>query len=183
MKKSFLCLLIVGLLACEGPEPRKPVKVKSGSFIRESIERNKRLLAAEEAMIKAIIAQDSLHTYFPTADGSWYFYSHKNNEVAPNPQTDDLVTFTYNVLTFANDTLYTEEEKGIVTYKVDKQELFPGLQKAIKLLKEGEQATFLFPSSMAYGYPGDKNKIGVNVPVKTNIHILKITPKKEVNTP
>jgi gliding motility-associated peptidyl-prolyl isomerase len=87
------------------------------------------------------------------------------------------------VLTFANDTIYTEEEKGIITYKVDKQELFPGLQNAIKLLKEGEQATFLFPSSMAYGYLGDKNKIGVNVPVKTNIHILKIAPNKEVNTP
>jgi peptidyl-prolyl cis-trans isomerase len=59
---------------------------------------------------------------------------------------------------------------------VDKQELFQGLRQAIKLLKENEEAVFFFPSEIAFGYHGDKEKIGVNKPIRAQVHILKITP-------
>lgn len=174
MKISVILLLLVVLAGCEGPEPRKPVKVKSGSFIKESVERNKLLLAEEEKMIQDIIIKDSLHTYIASADGSWYYFENKNEEPSVTAQTDDLITFTYNMLSLENDTIYSEEELGIQKYKVDKQDLFPGLRSSLKLLAEGEKATFLFPSSMVYGYMGDKNKIGINVPIKSTITVLKI---------
>ncbi|CAN0595450.1 unnamed protein product, partial [Ectocarpus sp. 12 AP-2014] len=60
-----------------------------------------------------------------------------------------------------------------------KQELFLGLREAIKMLKENERATFLFPSSIAYGYHGDENKIGTNVPIKSTITILQIEKQQE----
>jgi FKBP-type peptidyl-prolyl cis-trans isomerase len=62
---------------------------------------------------------------------------------------------------------------------VDKQNLFPGLRNSIKLLREGETATFLFPSSMAFGYHGDNNKIGTNIPLKSTITLLKIEKQKD----
>jgi FKBP-type peptidyl-prolyl cis-trans isomerase len=48
------------------------------------------------------------------------------------------------------------------------------------LLKEGEKATFLFPSSLAFGYHGDNNEIAPNTPIKSSIEILKIE-KKQTN--
>jgi gliding motility-associated peptidyl-prolyl isomerase len=174
MKRSLMLLLLIVLAGCEGPVPRKPVKVKSGSFIKESVERNKQLLAEEEKLIQDIILKDSLHTYSASADGSWYYLENKNEESSVTAQTDDVITFTYNMLSLGNDTIYSEEELGIQEYKVDKQDLFPGLRSSLKLLKEGEKATFLFPSSMVYGYLGDKNKIGINVPIKSTITIIKI---------
>lgn len=178
MKQLMSLIFMVVLISCGGPEPRRPVKAKSGS-INTSIERSKKLLALEENLIKAIISKDSLHTYLNSSTGAWYYYEVRNEEATYTPQPDDLVTLTYNVVDFTNDTLYTGEEIGILKYKVDKQELFPGLRNSIKLLKERERATFLFPSSLAYGYQGDTNKIGINVPIKSTITLLKIEKQQD----
>ncbi len=183
MKKISLLLCILLGFSCQEPQPRRPVKVSSGTFIKESAERNRKLLALEEEMIRQVIQKDSLKEYYPTAEGSWYTYDLRNEVVDYTPQTDDLVRFTYDLLTLENDTIYSRGEIGLQTYKVDKQELFPGLRNSIKLLKEGETATFYFPSSLGYGYLGDKNKIGVNVPLKAVITIFEIEPDNTDETP
>ncbi len=174
MKYLILILCIVFFVSCEGPQPRHPVKRSTTNSIQVAIERSKKLLAAEEALMQAIIKKDSTHSYLQSASGSWYFYNKKNNTPSATAQPDDLVTMTYNILSFHNDTLYRMKDIGILKYKVDKQELFPGLRSAVKLLKENETATFLFPSSLGYGVPGDGNKIGINMPLKSTIALLKI---------
>ncbi len=181
MKHLLSLLLVIAFSSCKGPEPRKPVKVKSGSILQKSVERNKDLLAKEEEQIMAIIKNDSMNTYFSSGIGSWYHYIAENDQADYYPKTDDLVTLQYNVMTFNNDTIYSKDEIGTITYKVDKQDLFPGLRNSIKLLKEKESATFLFPSSLSYGYHGDNNKIGVNVPIKSTITIFNIDKQKENN--
>lgn len=167
-------IVFVLLSGCGEAEPRRPVKVKTGSFFKESVERNKELLAQEEKAIQQIIAGDTLHEYVHSSSGSWYYYEKKNEEADYTPRPDDLVTLTYSLMSFTNDTIYSEEEIGILKYKVDKQELFPGLRNSVKLLKEGETALFLFPSSLAYGYHGDNNKIGINVPLKARLTLFEI---------
>jgi len=178
-KYLIYLLCAVGFTSCGGPEPRRPVEVKSGSYFKASIERSKKLLAQEEKAIQEIIKADTLHDYKHSASGSWYHYEVKNEQAGYTPQADDLVTMTYDVVGFENDTLYSNADIGILKYKVDKQELFPGLRNGIKLLKEGETATFLFPSSLVYGYHGDNNKIGINVPVKSTVSILKIEKNRD----
>jgi len=147
--------------------------------MKESVERNKILLAQEEAIIKEIMAKDSLHIYQSSASGSWFYYDIQNEKADYNPKPNDVVTFTYNIVSLDNDTIYSMKELGIQKYKVDKQELFPGLRNSIKLLKEKETATFLFPSSLGYGYHGDNNKIGHNIPLKSTISILNIEKQKD----
>jgi len=178
MKKALLILMVSSLASCGSPEPRRPVKVKSGSF-NVSVERSKKLLALEEGMMNTIMEKDSVREYEHSTAGAWYYYQQKNEAAAYTPQPDDLVTLTYNIMSFSNDTIYSREEIGILKYKVDKQELFPGLRTSIKLLKEMETATFLFPSSLAYGYHGDNNKIGINVPIKSTITVLKIEKQQD----
>ncbi len=174
MNKGLLLLIAIFVFSCKGPEPRKPVQRKSGSFFKASVERSKQLLAKEEQQILQIIKNDSLKHYTHSAAGSWYHYLQVNDTTDYMPKTDDLVVMTYNLMSLDNDTIYSQSEIGVVTYKVDKQELFQGLRDAVKILKENEKATFLFPSSLAYGYHGDNNKIGTNVPLKSTISILKI---------
>lgn len=180
MKNILLLLVFIGLFSCNGPEPRKPVQQKSGSFFKASVERSRKLLEAEEEKIQQIIKNDSLKHYTHSAAGSWYHYTVVNETSEYTPKTDDLVVMTYNLLTLDNDTIYTQNEIGNISYKVDKQELFQGLRDAVKILKEGEKATFLFPSSLAYGYHGDNNKIGSNIPLKSTVSILQI--EKQENT-
>ena len=178
--KYFTALfLMVVIFGCGGPEPRRPVKVKSGSFFKTSVERSKQLLAKEEEEIQRIIQDDTLHEYSASASGSWYYYNTQNEQGEYRPEPDDLVTMTYNIVGFGNDTIYSKGDIGTLQYKVDKQELFTGLRNSVKLLKEGETATFLFPSSLAYGYHGDNNKIGINVPIKSTLSIIKIEKNQD----
>lgn len=178
-KYNLLLLIATVIISCGGPEPRRPVEVKSGSFFKASVERSKALLAKEEKRIQEIIAKDTANEYVHSATGAWYRLDVANAEAEYTPQPDDLVVMTYNLIGLNNDTIYTKDDIGVLTYKVDKQELFPGLRNSVKLLKEGETATFLFPSSLAYGYHGDDERIGVNVPVKATLSILKIEKHKD----
>ena len=179
MKKLLLLLMTVFLVSCDGPEPRRPVQGKTDTFIEKSVIRNKQLLANEEAAIKQLIEQDSLHAYQQSGSGSWFFYTTQNPADSLGIAPDDMVTFTYALASLADEPIYTEEEIGVLTIRVDKDELFPGLREAIKVLRNKEAATFLFPSAMGYGYPGDQNKIGTNVPLRCRITILNVEKSKD----
>lgn len=175
-----LLALLTLAASCQEPEPRWPVEAKSGSFLKLSAERNRRLLEQEEALMAQLMARDSAHTWLESASGTHYYYEVKAPSEGYRPQPDDLVTLRYDLLTWNNDTLYSETEVGTLRYKVDKQELFPGMRNSVKLLQEGETAVFLFPSSLGYGYHGDENRIGPNVPLKSRLTLLKI--EKQTDT-
>ena len=148
--------------------------MRSGTFFKESIERNKALFAKEEATIKQIIKNDSLNKYFASENGFWYRYIAQDTTSTLYPEVDDIVVFQYEVQDLNNATIYSKEELGLRTYKVDKEDLMPGLRNGIKLMNVGETVTFLFPSHMAYGYHGDDDKIGINVPLKSTVTLLEL---------
>ncbi len=179
MRKLVFIFLAISLVQCGGPEPRRPVEVKTGSFIKESVERNRELLAKEEQLIKAIMESDSLKQFRTTDFGAWYYYDTEVTQDVEMPEANDEITISYNILSLENDTIYSSNEIGNIQIKVDREELFPGLRMGLKLLKKGETATFLFPSHLAYGYHGDNQKIGANIPIKSTVSILEIEKPKD----
>jgi gliding motility-associated peptidyl-prolyl isomerase len=180
MKILISCLsVLMMLLSCKKQEPRWPVSTRSGSFLKQSAERNRVLLEQEEALMEEIIALDSSVTYLESAFGSPYYFEIKNPDAGYTPQPEDEVSLTYSLFSWANDTLYRQEEIGTISYIVDREALFPGLRQAVKVLQEGETAVFLFPSSLGYGYHGDNNRIGTNMPLKCRLTLLSI--KNQLN--
>lgn len=176
MRKVILPVLgILLIFSCKSPEARRPVTHKSGSYINESIERNKKIVAAEEELIKKIIQEDSTNTYISSSNGFWYYYKEKDTTSSPTPEFGDVVEFQYSLKTLDGRTIYSAEELPVRTYAMDKEKLFSGLREGLKLMKEGETVTFLFPSHKAFGYYGDKKKIGKNVPVISTVTLRKIT--------
>ncbi len=176
-KIVLLVLTCVAVVSCAQKEARKPVSIRSGTFLKESVERNKALIAQEEEAIQKYIEQDSIHTYLASPNGFWYFYNEKATEESYLPQKGDILTYEFDAAKIEGATIYTKEEIGIQVYVVDKQQIIPGLRHALQLMKKGETATFLFPSHIAYGYHGDNKKIGTNVPIQSTITLLTI--KKE----
>jgi gliding motility-associated peptidyl-prolyl isomerase len=180
MKKVFsLILLMFVVTSCQEPQPRRPLEVRSGSFLKASAERNKRLLEQETALMQELAQKDSLRTYQSSASGFLYAYEKRVPGDGVLAAAGDLVTLTYNIRTWNEDTLYRQEEIGVLKYLVDKEELFPGMRYSVKLLKEGEAATFLYPSSLGYGYHGDDDRIGPNTPLKCTLEIFKIEPETQ----
>lgn len=182
MRLKYLAF-VAGLLlfSCKSPEPRKPVSRKSGSYINESVARNKQIVAKEEARIQDIIQSDSTKHYLSSPDGFWYYYNKKDSTSTRTPEFGDIVEFDYSLETLDGQEIYTDEEIAPRTYRIDKQELFSGLRQGLKLMKEGEVVTFLFPSHKAFGYYGDKDRIGSDLPVISRVILMKISEEDQQN--
>jgi len=176
MNRFFYILISLVFLftACKTPEARKPIKTSSGSYIDYSVEKNKKMIAEEEKDILEIIENDSLNKYVNSEQGFWYYFNHQVSSDTEKADFGDLVEFEYDIKDLNGKIIYSKEELGPQKYYTDKEELISGLRDGIKLLKEGETATFLFPSHKAYGYYGDLKKIGTNMPIISTVTILNI---------
>ena len=172
LRWSGICFVVL-LISCTTPQPRKPIVQKTSSFLQESIERNKVINKVEEDAFMKLMKADSTNNYITSESGFWYYYNSKNSQISELPITGDEITFTYEIKDINNQTLYSKEELGEKNYLVDKQELITGLQDGLKLMKEGETVTFLFPSHKAYGYSGYQ-KIKSNEPLIYMVTLNKI---------
>ncbi|GET44769.1 gliding motility-associated peptidyl-prolyl isomerase GldI [Capnocytophaga felis] len=183
MLKKCIFLIIIAVLgiACSEKQARRPISVKSGNtFLKESAEKNKKLLNSEEALIDSIIKKDTLHNFIDSQHGFKFYYTQQNPEATYTAQFGDKVTYNYSISDINGNEIYEESKEIDYQYFVEKEELFLGLRSALKILKEGESGVFFFPSEIAYGYRGDKDKIESNQPIIAKIRVTKI--EKNNNT-
>lgn len=174
----FNILSVLLVVSCKSPEAREPVSRNSGSFIKEAVERNKKLVAEEEEKIMEIIEEDTTHQYISSPTGFWYYYEKQDTTATETPDFGDLVEFDYDIRTLEGETIYTDAEIPTRTYAMDQEELFSGMREGLKLMHEGETVTFLFPSHKAYGFYGDKKRIGRNVPIISTVTLHKINKEE-----
>lgn len=162
------------LFSCVEPIPRRPISHHSDSYMEKSVAINKEINAVEEAIIKQYIALDSLNTYLVSPNGFWYTYEHQINDEKALPIRGDEVVFEYEILNFDEKIIYSKETLSEVKYLVDKEDITNGIQDGIKLMKEGEEVVFLFPSFKTFGFTGDQQKIGSNQPLIYRVKLIKI---------
>ena len=91
MKYSKLILfafLVPFLVAsCKQPqEARRPLSQSSGSFMKKSAERNKKLIAGEEGQIDSLIKSNPKIKYFASTKGYWYTYVVQNLQDTLTPK-------------------------------------------------------------------------------------------------
>lgn len=176
MNKLLTLAILLLLYNCKTPEARPPVSVKTGSFIDASVERNIKLNEKEETIIENIL-QKQAKDYIASESGFWYYYNTRINiDTLKTPDFGDIVNYIYNVKTLNGHLIYSKEDIKTQNYTMDKEELFTGLREGLKLMKTGETVTFLFPSLKAYGYYGDENKIGSNIPLICEVTVNSIIP-------
>ncbi|WP_281635763.1 gliding motility-associated peptidyl-prolyl isomerase GldI [Flavobacterium marginilacus] len=183
----FKVLLIVFFSAilvssCKQPqEARRPISHSSGSFMKQSIARNKKMIANEEDQIEAVIKKDPTKQYIASKKGYWYYYETRNLNDSLNPKKGDIALFDYEIKDLDGKIIYSQEELEPQIYKVDKQEIMMGLRDGIKLMRKKEKVHFLFTSHMGYGYHGDNNKIGTNQPLLCTVTLNDFMPESEYN--
>lgn len=168
LKKIFVTviLLIAIFSSCQSnQEARKPISHASGTFMKQSIDRNKKLIAGEEAEIARVIRQNKKIKFIASSKGFWYSYATVNVQDTLTPKKGDVALFDYEVKDLKGRVIYSKSELGPQTYFVDKQNIMTGLREGIKLMHRKEKVNFLFTSHMGYGYHGDNKKIGTNKPL------------------
>lgn len=174
MKQIVLVFISLLLLSCAEQAARRPVSKASGSFMKESIERNKKIIKEEEELIAQVISKDSRNKYISTPYGFWMSYLIKKDEELSLANKGDKIIYSKEVTDLNGNEIYPSKT---FEYFTDQQEIIIGLRNGLKLLKEGEKARFMFTSQQAYGYIGDHDKIGINTPISVTITIDKIIEK------
>ena len=160
----FIALIVAS--SCKQPqEARRPISQASGSFMKRSVERNKKLIIGEEGQIDSIIKSNPKVKYFASKKGYWYSYEIQNKLDTLTPKKGDVVFFDYEIKDLKGNVIYSELELRPQTYLVDKQNIMMGLRDGIKLMHKNEKVNFLFPSHMGFGFHGDNKKIGTNQPL------------------
>lgn len=166
--KIIIITFLVSIFAfsCkQSQEARRPVSQASGSFMKKSAERNKKMNASEEDQIDAVIKSNPKVKYLASTKGYWYTYVVQNTLDTLTPKKGDVAFFNYEIKDLKGKIIYSEQELKPQTYAIDKQNIMTGLREGIKLMHKKEKVIFLFPSQIAYGYHGDDKKIGINQPL------------------
>ena len=146
-------------------EARRPISQASGSFMKRSVERNKKLIIGEEGQIDSIIKSNPKIKYLASKKGYWYTYEIQNKLDTLTPKKGDVAFFDYEIKDLKGNVIYSELELRPQTYLVDKQNIMMGLRDGIKLMHKNEKVNFLFPSHIGFGFHGDNKKIGANQPL------------------
>ena len=169
MKNKITLFLLFALFlvsSCSQQQSRKPISQSSGTFMKESIARNKKIVASEEDKIVAIMKSNPNINYIASKKGYWYYYETKNNNDVMSPKKGYIAYFDYEISDLNNNVIYSQLELRPQIYTVDKdQKIISGLRDGIKLMHKNEKITFLFPSHLAFGYHGDDRRIGINEPI------------------
>lgn len=178
---AILFVFIITIGCSQHQQARKPISHSSGTFLRESAERNIKLVAGEEARIDSIIKSNPTIKFLTSQKGYWYYYEVRNEKDTLRPKKGDLVYFDYDVKDLDGNVIYSEVQLRPQEYLVDKQNIMMGLRDGIKLMRKNERVTFLFPSHMAYGYHGDDKRIGHNVPLMCTVTLNDIIKESKTS--
>lgn len=182
MKKASGVMIVVAALAltaCSQQQARRPISHSQGSFMKESIERNKKLIANEEQQLDSIMKSNPNNKYIASNKGYWYYFDKEVTTDSIKPKLGDIAYFDYEIKDIKGNVIYSQAELRPQVYRVDKQNIMMGLRDGIKLMNEGETVTFLFPSHMGFGYHGDNNRIGINQPLICTVTLNDIQPDPE----
>lgn len=173
MTKILFFAIALFLASCSQQQgARRPISQSSGTFMKESVERNKKLVATEESQIATIIKNSLNKKFIASKKGYWYSYVTQNVKDTLTPKKGDIAYYDYEVTDLKGAVIYSENELASQTYYVDKeQKIIIGLRDGIKMMHKNEKITFLFPSHMAFGYHGDNNKIGHNEPLIYTVNL------------
>jgi gliding motility-associated peptidyl-prolyl isomerase len=183
LKNAFLLMLLIAVASCSQQKARKPISQSSGSFLNESVERNKKLISGEEKKIDSIIKSNPNIQYIASNKGYWYRYDNKNVLDTLRPKKGDVANFNFEIKDLDGNVIYSELELRPQVYHVDKeQKIIMGLRHGIKLMRKNETITFLFPSHMGYGYHGDDRRIGHNQPLICTVTLTDFYPESKIQT-
>ena len=178
-KIIMLFTVLITFISCKQQQARMPISRSSGTFMKESAERNKKLVAGEEGIIDSIIKSNPKIQYLASKKGYWYHYEIRNERDTLRPKKGDVAQFDFEIQDLKGNVLYSEVELRPQTYIVDKQNIMMGLRDGIKLMRKGEKVSFLFPSHMAYGYRGDTKRIETNQPIICNVTLNDFKPENK----
>ncbi|MDO5655385.1 MAG: FKBP-type peptidyl-prolyl cis-trans isomerase [Flavobacteriaceae bacterium] len=174
MKKNFkiqlfsLIFLTISLSACKKNPPQYPTIYSNDGFLEYSKKFNKQLNSLENEEIQEYIRERS-EDYLQTNAG--FFMTRTRLDSVRLVKDMDTIKFQYQVKNLQDSMIYDYETIGKQLIVLGQSSIIPGIEYGLKRMSEGEKATLLLPSGLAYGVDGDRKKIGADEPLVIEIKL------------
>ncbi|WP_353722849.1 FKBP-type peptidyl-prolyl cis-trans isomerase [Dyadobacter sp. 676] len=144
-----LLALVVGLSGCMNSDNKDEEKI-----------------AENETQIQAFIAADSLGSKAVRDSSGMYYIIRKSNPSGVRTQVGDAATVKLTGYLLDGSKVLTVEKDSSISFPALGYTVFPGLERAIFLMRTGEKVTFLIPFYLAFG-----NVDRVNIPAYSVIRL------------
>lgn len=155
INKTVICLFAsMVLISCRGGKEEPARIVLPGKD--EMADLNRYLINKDRERIESYIERKHLDMK-ETSSGLWYFIR-KEGE-GSHFSDNDRVVFNYECTLLDGTFCYSSEDSGPKDIILGRSQLEAGLNEGLRLLKNGGEAVFILPPYLAYGLPGDGNKI------------------------
>ena len=175
----LIALVLIGLAAmvsCECSTTRESPPAPESTRNNDNIQAQKDFLERERESIDAYIKDRDLKV---TRTGTGLYYEILVDSAFGEPAaTGDIVEYEYDIYLMNGSLLYSSEEDGPKSLKVDKEDAELGVHESLKLLGVGDKGLFILPSHLAFGVGGDQYRVPPKTPLVYELKINNINKSK-----
>jgi FKBP-type peptidyl-prolyl cis-trans isomerase FkpA len=173
MRINRLNIIILLMLSFACAKNKQPVI--SEQEIKETEEAligaNRLLIQKDHEKILAYMNENKLNLQ-ESASGLWYGITRQGKGV--HVIKNQMVTLKYRVSLLNGTPCYDSDSVGLKRFVAGRGGVESGLEEGILLMNEGAKAIFIMPPHLAYGLPGDGNKIPARSIIIYEVELLKI---------
>lgn len=164
-----LLLIFIFVGACQ--QHNKNENKQSKNPKESLIKINEKLVKSEEEKINDFIERYGWNMLNTGSGLRYLIYENGNGRLA---DTGNVVMLNYTLTLLNGDTIYTSHKNGKKEFLVGKGNVESGLEEAILLLKEGDRAKIIIPSHLAFGLPGDGDKIPAKATLVYDLELIQL---------
>jgi FKBP-type peptidyl-prolyl cis-trans isomerase len=163
-------LILPVWLACTHNEPRKAVTPAQPAPEVAAMEAvNKQLTEKDRDIMEAFIRRKGWAMQH-SPDG-YYVLILKEGE-GPEVKEGSRVECRCTIRLLNGTLCYAQQHRNFIVGRTDE---IMGLHKALLHLKKGTEAWFIFPPHLAYGLPGDRDKIPARAILLFEVELLQVS--------
>jgi len=170
IKLIFLFSLFAAYLSCSNTPI--PDENKGSSNPKESLLKvNKKLTKTEDQRIDDFISR---YKWKMTKTGTGLRFMIYENGIGPKAEVNKIARIEYTVSLLSGEVCYSSAELGLKDFLIGKGGVESGLEEGILFLKSGDRAKIIIPSHLAFGLPGDGNKIPAKATLIYDVKLIEL---------
>lgn len=146
-------------------------RMNSNELKKRLLNVNKIVVEKESERINEYI---KLHKWNMQSTGTGLRYMIYENGNGQKTVPGNTITMRLNVELLDSTLCYSPENSDPVVFVINQSEQIRGLHELALLLKKGDKAKAILPPHLAYGLPGDNNKIPSKAVLVCDVEVLNV---------
>ncbi|MGM0649332.1 MAG: FKBP-type peptidyl-prolyl cis-trans isomerase [Bacteroidota bacterium] len=177
MKICFIILIPLSLLisafSCQRnnqPEQKDMSEIKK-EYKEPMMDWNQRKIRDQDMQIKGYADR---RDWDMTRTGTGLFYEIYEKGEGIKADTGDNAIINYELRLLDDSFCYSSDSTGPKQLKLGRVSIESGLEEALLKMREGDKARIIIPPHLAYGLPGDGNKIPADAILVYHVELIDV---------